>query len=220
MQGGFCGIAASASLALSSVVPAANVPTVHAPARNGGRRLMFLWKGLSRQLHGVMRPGTGPRLNESKTFSTSLFVSMITMTAMGCGVDEPETLGASESALSDSTSTPIQGECTTTKSLDRITIAPGNDVIRAGCTITCKKQAFEMGVWNVGLVKPTGPSRWPATSALDPRGPSTSMCRMHPASIRRCASAYGRTSRTAHTSSARAARSSAIPSSSQLRPSG
>ena len=79
--------------------------------------------------------------------------------ASGCGVTNPEDpaeLGTAESALSTTVLTPFQGECTTTKSLDRVTLSAGTDVIRGACSLTCKKSAFRMGIWNVAVVKPDG----------------------------------------------------------------
>jgi hypothetical protein len=74
-----------------------------------------------------------------------------------CEVSNPEdpTLGVTESALSASISSPIQGQCTSTQTLNRITVA-GSDVIRGECSVTCNQNAFQMGVWNVGVVKPDG----------------------------------------------------------------
>lgn len=97
-----------------------------------------------------------------KSFGT-IFSLVITGTfaaiTSGCGVtntDDPAELGTAESALSTTVLTPFQGECTTTKSLDRVTLSPGTDVIRGACSVTCKKSAFRMGIWNVLVVKPDG----------------------------------------------------------------
>lgn len=77
----------------------------------------------------------------------------------GCGVthaEDPAELGTAESALSTTSLTPFQGECTTTKSIDRVTLSAGSDVIRGACSVTCKKSAIRMGIWNVAVVKPDG----------------------------------------------------------------
>jgi hypothetical protein len=97
-----------------------------------------------------------------KSFSTAVslvIVGTFAASAPGCGVtsaDDPAELGTAESALSTTVLTPFQGECTTTKSLDRVTLSGGTDVIRGACSVTCKKSAFRMGIWNVAVVKPGG----------------------------------------------------------------
>lgn len=91
------------------------------------------------------------------TVVSFVVAGIIAVSAASCGVrsaDEPE-LGVAESALSATVTQPVQGDCTTTKSLNRMTVS-GNDVIRGECTITCNKHAFQMGIWNVGVVKPDG----------------------------------------------------------------
>jgi hypothetical protein len=99
-----------------------------------------------------------------KSFGTVfslVVVGILAASASSCGVtnaDDPAELGMAESALSTTVLTPFQGECTTTKSLDRVTLSPGNDVIRGACSLTCKKSAFRMGIWNVAVVKPDGSS--------------------------------------------------------------
>jgi hypothetical protein len=80
--------------------------------------------------------------------------SLIAMALAGCAVTD-EMTARDESDLSTTVLTPIQGECTTTKSIDRVTAA-GSDVMRASCTVTCKKRAVSMGIWNVSLNKPDG----------------------------------------------------------------
>lgn len=76
--------------------------------------------------------------------------------AAGCAspAEDPD-LSVAESALSSYANSPVQGNCTTTQTLNRVT-GGGIDVIRGECTVTCSKSAFQMGVWNVGVVKPDG----------------------------------------------------------------
>lgn len=90
------------------------------------------------------------------SFGTVVSFVVAGLIATGCtsSAEEPD-LSVVESALSSMVASPVQGECTTSQSLNRITVN-GSDVIRGVCSVTCKKTAFQMGVWNVGVVKPDG----------------------------------------------------------------
>ncbi|HET9624241.1 MAG TPA: hypothetical protein VFP84_22865 [Kofleriaceae bacterium] len=83
----------------------------------------------------------------------ALWVSASVLAA-SCGVGAPDE-SVVESALSAAILSPVQGDCTSTQTLNRITVG-GSDVIRGECSVTCNKNAFQMGVWNVGVVKPDG----------------------------------------------------------------
>lgn len=92
--------------------------------------------------------------------SSSSLVIAITLAAgaascVGPDAGDPAELGTAESALSTTVLTPFQGECTTVKSLDLVALPAGN-VIRGACRLTCKKPAYNMGIWNVSVVKPDG----------------------------------------------------------------
>jgi hypothetical protein len=67
-----------------------------------------------------------------------------------------EEVGTNQSALtSGPIGTPIQGQCTTTATINLVTLASGN-VIRSTCSETCKKNAVKMGVYNLYTVLPGG----------------------------------------------------------------
>lgn len=53
-------------------------------------------------------------------------------------------------------STPIQGQCTTTETIDKVTLSTGAVVIRSTCTETCNKSAVSMGIYNLYTVLPGG----------------------------------------------------------------
>jgi hypothetical protein len=69
--------------------------------------------------------------------------------------DSAETVGEVESNLTQSQAQPFEGECTSTQTLDKVTLSTG-DVIRATCSIVCKKAAYSMGVWSNYIIRPDG----------------------------------------------------------------
>lgn len=85
----------------------------------------------------------------------ALMISLLALGALNGCVSEDDALGVAESDLSTVVTAPVQGDCTTTKALDRVTTATA-DVLRASCSITCRKNAARMGIWTVALNKPDG----------------------------------------------------------------
>ena len=52
--------------------------------------------------------------------------------------------------------TPVQGDCTSTETIDKVTLSTGDVVIRSTCSVTCQKNAVNMGVYNLYTVLPNG----------------------------------------------------------------
>lgn len=83
---------------------------------------------------------------------------MLGLAACGGAAENPsgDAVAQAESRLtSGPISSPIQGECTTTETINRVTL-PTGDVIRSTCSVTCKKNAVNMGIYNLYTVLPGG----------------------------------------------------------------
>lgn len=61
-----------------------------------------------------------------------------------------------ESGLTSTIGGPVQGDCTSTETIDKVTLSTGDVVIRSTCSVTCNKSAVNMGVYNLYTVLPNG----------------------------------------------------------------
>jgi hypothetical protein len=91
----------------------------------------------------------------------ALLLGSLVLGLAACGgeADDPmdEALGSAQSDLtSGAIGTPIQGQCTTTETINKVTLASGAVVIRSTCSETCKKSAVKMGIYNLYTVLPGG----------------------------------------------------------------
>src|SRR4051812_41013030 len=94
----------------------------------------------------------------SKLNVGGLFTAGLVSILVGCGgpLENEPGLEEVESNLTMTKAAPSVGSCSSTQTLDRVTNASGQDVIRATCSIVCQKSAYSMGVWSSYIIKPGG----------------------------------------------------------------